>query len=409
VGQKLNYFKISYEVKMKIVTNVILIAILLINVTKTYGQNDEQLKEKAQMLAQKYLIIDTHIDLPYELGNGYYDVSVKGDQGQFDYQRAIDGGLNAAFMSIYIPTSYEDNGAKAKADSLIDLVYNLTKKYPNKFILADSPESVKKQFSNHRISFPMGMENGAPIEGDLHNLKYFYDKGIRYITLCHVKNNHICDSSGDDTLMWNGLSPFGEKVVNEMNRLGIMIDISHVADSTFYDVIGLSKAPVIASHSGCRALTPGYKRNMTDDMIKQLGNHGGVIQIFFGSYLVNNEFRLKSDMRDSLRKSYLADHPGETVKEFNKKFPLGNATIEDVVKQIDHVVKLVGIDHVGLGSDFDGVGLVPEKLKDVSCYPNLIYELIKRGYSDKDIEKICSGNLLRVWSEVEKYTVENKK
>ncbi len=392
---------------MKIVTNVILIAILLINVTKIYGQNDEQLKEKADMLAQKYLILDTHIDLPYELGNGYYDVSVKGDQGQFDYQRAIDGGLNAAFMSIYIPTSYENNGAKAKADSLVDLVYTLTKKYPDKFILAYSPEDVTKQFSNHRISFPMGMENGAPIEGDLNNLKYFYNKGIRYITLCHVKNNHICDSSGDDTLMWNGLSPFGEKVVKEMNRLGIMIDISHVADSTFYDVIRLSKTPVIASHSGCRALTPGYKRNMTDDMIKQLGNHGGVIQIFFGSYLVNNEVRIAIDNRDSIRKAYQADHPDVNEDDFNKKFPVENATIEDVAKQIDHAVKIAGIDHVGLGSDFDGVGRLPEKLKDVSCYPNLIYELLKLGYTDEDIQKICSGNLLRVWSEVEKYAQRN--
>ena len=386
---------------------VVLIVFLLGFSANNYGQDDAQLMEKAKMLAHKYLIIDTHIDLPYELGNGYYDVSVKADKGDFDYQRAVEGGLNAAFMSIYIPASYEDNGAKAKADSLIDLVNNLTKKYPDKFIRADSPEDVTKQFSNHRISFPMGMENGSPIENNLDNLKYFYDKGIRYITLCHVKNNHICDSSGDDTLKWNGLSPFGEKVVKEMNRLGIMIDISHVADSTFYDVIQLSKTPVIASHSGCRALTPGYKRNMTDDMIKKLGENGGVIQIFFGSYLVNNEVRTAIDRRDSLRKSYLNDHPGVTSDEYNKKFPVDNATIRDVAIQIDHAVKIAGIEHVGLGSDFDGVGLLPVKLKDVSCYPNLIFELLKLGYSNEDIQKICSGNLLRVWSEVEKYAQKN--
>ena len=395
---------------MKIVTkkllNVFLIFLFVLTYD-SYGQNDEQLMAKAKNLAQEDLILDTHIDLPYELDNEYYDVSIKEDKGHFDYQRAIDGGLNAAFMSIYIPTSYENNGAKAKADSLIDLVYNLTKKYPDKFILADSPEDVTKQFSRHRISFPMGMENGAPIEGDLNNLKYFYDKGIRYITLCHVKDNHICDSSGDDTLMWNGLSPFGEKVVKEMNRLGIMIDIAHVADSTFYDVIRLSKTPVIASHSGCRALTPGYKRNMTDDMIKKLANHGGVIQIYFGSYLVNNKIRKAIDRRDSLRKSYLADHPGLTKDEYNKQFPVGNATIKDVADQIDHAVKIAGIDHVGFGSDFDGVGLLPDKLKDVSCYPNLIYELLKRGYGDEDIGKICSENLLRVWSEVEDYAHRN--
>ncbi len=386
---------------------VVLIVFLLGFSANNYGQDDAQLMEKAKMLAHKYLIIDTHIDLPYELGNGYYDVSVKADKGDFDYQRAVEGGLNAAFMSIYIPASYEDNGAKAKADSLIDLVNNLTKKYPDKFIRADSPEDVTKQFSNHRISFPMGMENGSPIESNLDNLKYFYDKGIRYITLCHVKNNHICDSSGDDTLKWNGLSPFGEKVVKEMNRLGIMIDISHVADSTFYDVIQLSKTPVIASHSGCRALTPGYKRNMTDDMIEKLGENSGVIQIFFGSYLVNNEVRTAIDRRDSLRKSYLNDHPEVTSDEYNKKFPVDNATIRDVAIQIDHAVKIAGIEHVGLGSDFDGVGLLPVKLKDVSCYPNLIFELLKLGYSNEDIQKICSGNLLRVWSEVEKYAQKN--
>ncbi len=384
-----------------------LVIALLIVPFSIYGQNNEKLMTKAKNLAQKYLILDTHVDLPYELDHGYYDVSIKEDKGHFDYQRAIDGGLNAAFMSIYIPTSYEDNGAKAKADSLIDIVYNLTKKFPNKFILADSPEDVIKQFSNHRISFPMGMENGAPLEGNLNNLKYFYNKGIRYITLCHVKNNRICDSSGDDTLLWNGLSPFGEKVVKEMNKLGIMIDVSHVADSTFYDVIRLSKTPVIASHSGCRALTSGYKRSMSDDMIKQLAKHGGVIQIYFGSYLVNNKVRFAADRRDSVSKIYLAEHPDKTIKDYDQLNPLPKASIDDVVNQIDHAVKVAGINHVGLGSDFDGVSLLPDKLKDVSCYPNLIYELLKRGYTDEDIHKICSENLLRVWSEVEKYAQRN--
>ena len=207
--------------------------------------------------------------------------------------------------------------------------------------------------------------------------------------------------------MWNGLSPFGEKVVQEMNKLGIMIDVSHVADSTFYDVMRLSKTPVIASHSGCRALTPGYKRSMTDDMIKQLANHGGVIQIYFGSYLVNNKVRFAADRRDSVSKIYLADHPDKTIKDYDQLYPLPKASIDDVVNQIDHAVKIAGINHVGLGSDFDGVSLLPDKLIDVSCYPNLIYELLKRGYTDEDIHKICSENLLRVWSEVEKYAQRN--
>ena len=305
--------------------------------------------------------------------------------------------------------------SKTTAKNLISLVEDLVKKNPDKFALAYSVADVTKQFNTGVISFPMGMENGSPIEGKIENLKYFYDKGIRYITLAHSKSNHISDSSYDENKRWNGLSPFGKKVVEEMNRLGIMVDISHVSDSAFYQVLEISKAPAIASHSSCRYFTPGWERNMSDEMIKKLAEKGGVIQINFGSSFLKKDIREKSSAVYSYISNYVSRNkltPKEE-KEFRTKYYAehnpGYASVKDVVAHIDHVVKLVGIDYVGLGSDFDGVGdSLPEGLKDVSQYPNLIYELLKAGYSEKDIEKICSGNILRVWSEVEKIAEEKQ-
>jgi membrane dipeptidase len=256
----------------------------------------------------------------------------------------------------------------------------------------------------------MGMENGAPIGNDLANVKYFYDRGIRYITLTHGKDNQICDSSYDTTRTWNGLSPFGEQVVKEMNRIGIMVDISHVSDSTFYDVVKLTKVPVIASHSSCRAFTPDFQRNMNDDMIKKLGENGGVIQINFGSSFLDSTVRAGNEINRKKLRSLL-DENGLTaedslakpiIEQFRKDNPSLYADVEIVADHIDHVVKLAGIDHVGIGSDFDGVGdSLPTGLKDVSQYPNLIYALLKRGYSEEDIAKICYKNVWRVWSAVE--------
>ena len=254
----------------------------------------------------------------------------------------------------------------------------------------------------------MGMENGAPIE-TLEDVTYFYNRGIRYVTLTHARDNHICDSSYDTTHTWNGLSPFGEKVVQALNRAGIMVDISHVSDSTFYDVLRITRAPVIASHSSCRHFTPGWERNMNDAMIRRLAENGGVIQINFGSAFISDRFRrMREALRDSLEQFTEAHHIGrgdslarEYWQELVKRHPLPYATVAQVADHIDHVVQLVGVDHVGLGSDFDGVGdSLPIGLKDVSQYPNLIAELLKRGYSETDIQKICGENLLRVWSRV---------
>jgi membrane dipeptidase len=254
------------------------------------------------------------------------------------------------------------------------------------------------------------MENGAPVEGDLANLRYFYDRGIRYITLAHSENNHICDSSYADDREWNGLSEFGREVVAEMNRLGIMIDVSHVSDETFYQVMELSKAPVIASHSSCRAFTPEWERNMDDDMIRRLAEDGGVIQINFGSAFLLEEARQESTEFWSKYGEFLEsnglEHADERAREFREEYWADRERItgdlSDVVAHIDHVVQLVGVDHVGFGSDFDGVSTLPKQLEDVSFFPELIAALLEQGYSEDDIRKIAGENLMRVWSEVER-------
>jgi membrane dipeptidase len=401
--------------KISLIFILIIISLFSSSCLKEMKEPEKKLVNKdiraiSDSLANHIMIVDTHIDVPYRLTDEWEDISKKTANGDFDYPRAIQGGLNVAFIAIYTPAELEDIGSsKTKADNLITMVENLTKEHPDKFALASSVSDVTKQFNAGVISFPLGMENGSPIEGKIENVKYFYTKGIRYITLAHSKSNHISDSSYDENKKWNGLSPFGKRVVKEMNRLGIMVDVSHVSDSAFYQVLEISKAPVIASHSSCRYFTPGWERNMSDEMIKALAKNGGVIQINFGSSFLDNEIRKKSSRNSNYIKKHITEKKltAKEAKEFktnyNKENHAGYASVKDVVAHIDHVVKLVGIDYVGLGSDFDGVGdSLPEGLKNVSQYPNLIYELLKSGYSENDIKKICSGNILRVWSEVEK-------
>lgn len=379
---------------------------------------DEKLKQVADSLAQAYIIADSHVDLPYRLKvkkfwleREYLGIPVSTTEGDFDYERAKKGGLDAPFMSIYIPSSYQlqaDMG-KALADSLINMIDGIITAHPDKFGKGTTPQEIEENTKAGKISLPLGMENGAPIGNDLANVKYFYDRGIRYVTLTHGKDNQICDSSYDSLNTWKGLSPFGEQVVKEMNRVGIMVDISHVSDSTFYDVLKLTKVPVIASHSSCRFFTPGFQRNMSDDMLKALKENGGVIQINFGSTFLdstvakqNTENRKKLQAILKEKNLTMTDTLAKPViEQFRKDNPSLFADVETVANHIDRVVQLAGIDHVGIGSDYDGVGdSLPTGLKDVSQYPNLIFVLLKRGYSPEDIEKICSKNVFRVWNKV---------
>lgn len=387
--------------------------------------NEEELRAFAVELAHKFIIADSHVDLPERLKSINYfsspdtSIVVKTDKGDFDYERAKKGGLDAPFMSIYVPSSYQLQSDKGKgyADSLINMVESIAGALPNKFTLAKTAEDVEENFKAGKISFPMGLENGAPIGDDLSNIQYFRNRGISYITLTHGRNNQICDSSYDSTHTWNGLSTFGYKVVKEMNRVGIMVDISHVDDSTFYQVMKISEAPCIASHSSCRYFTPSFQRNMSDDMIKTLAANEGVIQINVGSNFLDSTVAKynheNSDKLDALLKEKNLKSSDKEAEEITSNFWKQNqrhfADVEAVANHIDHVVKLVGINYVGIGSDFDGVGdSLPTGLKDVSMYPNLIYSLLKRGYSESDIEKICSGNLFRVWKQVVKLS-ESKK
>ncbi len=365
-------------------------------------------------LARDNLIVDTHIDVPYRLQETPDDVTSATDGGDFDYPRAVTGGLNAAFMSIYTPADIEDNvAAFAHAEMLIDMIEEIVETAPDKYAVATTTADVRRQFAAGLISLPLGMENGSPIGDDMANVAYFRDRGIRYITLTHSKNNLISDSSYEDAdnRRWQGLSEFGADVVREMNRLGIMIDVSHVSDDAFWQIMDITEAPVIASHSSARHFTPGWERNMSDEMIEALADNGGVIMINFGSAFLSEEANLYSVARADAEELWRAQHPDVAEAEAEKMHdaiwaaehgPFPFADVSDVLDHIDHVVALVGIDHVGIGSDYDGVGdSLPTGLKDVSTYPNLVKGLLARGYSHDDIKKILGENLMRVWTAVE--------
>ncbi len=342
---------------------------------------------EAQRIARSSIIIDTHVDVPYRLTETPADVSQATASGDFDYPRAVAGGLNAPFMSIYTAAELEAKGeSRAAAEELIDLVEDIVLKSPDKFALAVSPADIRKHFEQGIISLPLGMENGSPIDGDLANLEHFYDRGIRYITLTHGLSNHLSDSSYDKNRQWNGLSEFGAEVVSEMNRLGIMVDISHVSDEAFWQVVKLSAVPVIASHSSARHFTPEFERNMNDEMIQALAANGGVIMINFGSGFLTQDANAYSMARWAASDAYKVAHSDLSPEELKEQFKalweaehglLPYASLDDVLNHFDHVINLVGVDHVGIGSDFDGVGdSLPTDLKDVSAYPNLVEGLL---------------------------------
>ena len=371
-----------------------------------------QPSERAVDLAQQFIIVDGHIDAPTTIADDGADMVTGRNTVDIDYARAKEGGLDAPFMSIYVAADYEaKGGAKARADILIGLMEGVAAQYPDNFEIAVSPKDVRRIAAEGKIAMPLGMENGSPIEGDLNNLKHFYDRGVRYITLAHSKVNHISDSSYDEDERWDGLSPFGFEVVRVMNNLGVMVDVSHVTDAAIEDVLSIARAPVIASHSSLRHFTPGFERNLPDELVTAIGENGGVIMINFGSSFLTEEANTYSEPRNAAREAQEAARGSimttAETSSFNaawrETYPYPYAGLNDVLDHIDRTVALAGIDHVGIGSDYDGVGdSLPEGLKDVSTYPVLIQGLIDRGYDDAAIEKILGGNALRVWEEVEK-------
>ncbi len=389
--------------------NRVLLTFLII---LTPGLAAAEPSERAVALAQSMIIVDGHIDAPSTVANDGGDIAAGDKVIDFDYARAKAGGLDAPFMSIYVAAAYEGKGgARARADILIGLMEGVAAQNPDKFEIAYSPKDVRRIAGEGRIALPLGMENGSPIEGDLDTLKHFYDRGIRYITLAHSKANHISDSSYDDNEKWDGLSPFGFEVVRVMNNLGIMVDVSHITDAAIEDVLSVVRAPVIASHSSLRHFTPGFHRNLPDELVVKIGANGGVIMINYGSPFLTAEANTYSKPRDAARKAQekkngraMTDEERDAFNDaWREAHPFPFAGLDDVLNHIDRVVELAGVETVGIGSDYDGVGdSLPEGLKDVSSYPVLVQGLIDRGYDEAAIEKILGGNALRVWEVVEK-------
>ena len=384
--------------------------------------SESKISLNADEIAQDSLILDSHIDVPYRLWSQHLEGLEIDDisgptNGDFDFIRARKGGLNVPFFSIYLPASTEEDGTSHKmANDLIDMVEDIVTLYPEKFLLIKSVDDLSSLTNKNIVGIALGMENGAPIQGDLSRVEYYYDRGIRYITLTHSKTNHISDSSYDENIQWHGLSEFGKTLIEEMNKVGLMIDISHVNDEAFYQAIELSQVPVIASHSSLRHFTPGFERNVDDVMLNKLAEKGGVLQINFGSSFISQRPRDYMDLMNNFlelkfgqsREGVSEEVINEARKEFFSKNKYPYATLDEVLDHFDRVVNLVGVDHVGIGSDYDGVGdTLPIGLKDVSSYPSLIEGFLERGYSREDIDKILGGNLIRVWKEVEEYANRN--
>jgi len=400
---------------------VFVLTILLIWGASCSPQLDtEEVKAEALAIHERVLTLDTHCDTPMRLLRGGWDIGERHDpsqrgSGKIDLPRMAEGGLDGEFFAVFIgqgertPEGYAK--AKSRAVQMLDAIHKMCEDYPHLVELATSPEDAYRIEKEGKRAAFIGMENGYPIGKDLSLVKEYYDRGIRYITLCHGSDNDICDSSTDSRNPEdNGLSDFGKEVVAECNRLGIMVDVSHTSDKTFFDVLEMTKAPIIASHSSVRDLCD-HPRNLSDEMIKALASNGGVIQIcFVSSYVKKTKPNKKREKAmQALREKYgprreikdeavLAEMREEYMKVY-EKYPSERATVEDLINHVDHVVKLVGVDHVGFGTDFDGGGEI-EGCSDVSELPNLTLELVRRGYSEEDIRKIWGGNLMRVLRQV---------
>ncbi|GAB2512289.1 dipeptidase [Lysobacter humi (ex Lee et al. 2017)] len=377
---------------------------------------DEPLTD-AQRFARQTLVVDTHIDAPSELLKGWRDLGQDTPDREFDYPRARQGGLDVAFMSIYTSPSDDAAGtATQKAHLQIDAVEAMAARHPDRFALLTSPADVRRLSENRRVLLALGMENGAPIGDDLALLRTFHARGVRYITLAHSHSNRIADGSYSLVRPHGGLSPFGEQVVAEMNRLGIMVDVSHLSDDAVRDVLRIAKAPVIASHSGLRHFTPGFERNLSDELARAIARNGGVIQLVFGSGFIDAKaaaatteyFKQLAALETSIAAAKArGEAPVKTIEQFDAEWgaahPKPATKLSQVVDQIDYAIRTFGAKHVGIGSDFDGVGgALPEGLRTVADYPNLVQALRERGHSDEVIGGVMGANLLRVWSEVER-------
>ncbi|HEX8176758.1 MAG TPA: dipeptidase [Pyrinomonadaceae bacterium] len=379
--------------------------------TAPQPQRDERLWRRALEIHRKAIVVDGHNDITSPMIDEGYDLGTP-SVGKYhtDIARMKQGGVTGQFFSIYVDQRFAKEGGSARrAMDMIDSVYRLSERYPNDFIMAASTAEIRRAKRQKRIAALMGIEGGHAIENSLAALRDFYRLGIRYMTLTHNNTNDWADSCCD-TSRHNGLSDFGREVVREMNRLGMFVDISHVSDKTMSDVLDVSTAPVIASHSSARALA-NHRRNIPDELLRRIAKNGGVVMVNFYPGFIDQKVidaaaernaRLKPQL-DALNEQY-KENPTRLREERDKLLaanPLPVTPLSVLIDHIDHIAKVAGIDHVGLGSDFDGVPSLPEGMQDVAQLPNITYELLRRGYSEQDIRKVLGENLMRAFAQAE--------
>jgi membrane dipeptidase len=387
----------------------------------------QKTKPNARAIHDSSIVIDTHADTPGRFVDENFDLATDTpvSAGHMDFGKIRAGNLGAEFFSIWVNPEIKTGYAKRALD-MIDSVYQQAEKHPDQMVMAFSADDIVKARTSKqkKLAALMGLEGGHAIENNIRILRDFYRLGVRYMTLTWANTNEWADSSGDmdktDVEHHNGLTDFGKDVVREMNRLGMMVDISHVSDKTFYDAIEVSKAPIIASHSCARALN-GHARNMTDDMLRAIGKHGGVVMVNFYSGFVDEDYRkaylAQKPERDKAVQEYkdrvaasgqpdVAGH-NDVEKEWTDKIP--RPPFESLITQIDYVAKVAGIDHVGLGSDFDGITSLPQGIDSAADLPKITEALVAKGYTEQDIKKILGENLLRVFRDVEKVSRELNK
>jgi len=400
-----NTFSVSH--KVVVICGLINLIVMASSCKNSPGKDpDIKLRQEAERICRTNLIIDSHIDWPEFILTNPEDISMQTSKGDFDLVRAKKGGLDAVLSVAYISSDFDAGKGRQMVDTMLKIIRHYPEAYPDKFAVSTTPGEVRSNFGKGLFSLIPCLENGSPAGEDLQYLQYLKDQGIAYITLCHNKANLICDSNFDPERKWNGLSPLGSEVIREMNRLGIMVDISHSSDSTVLQALRLSKAPVIASHSSCRHFVPGFERNLPDDLIRAIAEKNGVIMVNFCTQFLDSVCSKNTEEIQNLLESgslrYDSKEGNDLIMEYAKTHRLV-CDSRQLVDHIEHVIKVAGIDYVGLGSDFDGIGpLKPSDIPDVSGYPVIVFELLKRGYSEDDIVKILSGNFLRVWEEVQK-------
>jgi len=393
------------------------ITTLLAGVLMSVSVSAQSVSDQAKKLQSSSIVIDTHDDTTQRLLDPHFDIAARHSDGNIDIPRMREGGLSAIFFSIWISSKILGPDAVKQALDQIDAVRETVRKHPNDLLLATSAADIREAKRQHKIAALIGVEGGHMMGNDLSVLRTFAALGVRYMTLTHMDNNEWADSSTDKPAH-NGLTDFGKDVVREMNRLGIIVDVAHVSDKTFYDALEVSKAPVFSSHSSCRAIC-NAPRNMTDDMMRALAKNGGVIQINYHVGFLSQEFRdyekahpdAEKEINEEIKKrcgdneSCKLTTGDQVVRDFMEAGKLPKVDWTKIVEHIDHAVKIAGIDHVGLGSDFDGA-VMPIGMQDVSHLPQITDALLKKGYSESDIRKILGENTLRVLSEVERVSHE---